>query len=118
MLSPSDTSPSGQRFQLIAVRSHGDRCPHCRTSSEKFAELKESFGEERIDFTFIDLRRDSENLGESQQKFESLELNELVEGRDKALIAIADPTGNLHKLDASDGTDQLKRHISGLLGGE
>ena len=115
---PNGITPAREGFQLIAVRSHGYRCPHCRASSEVIAELKESFTDERIEFTFIDLRRDAENLGESQQKFESLELNDLVEGRDKALIAIADPTGNLHKLDASAGADQLKRHISGLLGGE
>ena len=113
---PSGIAPPGQRFQLIAVRSHGDRCPRCRASSEVFAELKESLADENIEFTFIDLRRDAEHLGESQEKFESLNLNDLVEGRDKALIAVADAAGNLHKLDASAGTDQLKRHISGLLG--
>ena len=72
--------------------------------------------DENIEFTFIDLRRNAEHLGESQDKFEALHLNDLVEGRDKALIALADAAGNLHKLDPAAGTDQLQRDISRLLG--
>ena len=110
----SDGQRKRQRFQLIGVRSHGDRCPHCQASGEVFAKLKESFSNEPIEFTFIDLRRDSESLEESQQTFDSLELDGLVEGRDKALIAVADPAGGLHKLDAGLGADQLKRQIETL----
>ena len=112
---PDRISPSTKRFQLIAVRSHGDRCPHCRASSEVFAGLRKSLADENIEFTFIDLRRDSEHLRQSQETFEALGLNDLVEGRDKALVAIADPTGKLHKLDASEGIDRLESHIAGLL---
>jgi hypothetical protein len=50
------------------------------------------------------------------RELEALRLDALLEGRrDKALLAIADPNGEVQELDASAGMEQLERQIRGLL---
>lgn len=104
------------RYRLIAVRSHGDRCPHCRAAGHAFDQLEDTLAGQPIDFTFIDLRRNSDRLDESEQLFDSLDLNRLVaDQRDKALIALAGPDGKLEPLDASLGPERLTQQVAAIL---
>ena len=109
---------SEPRMQLIAVHNHGDQCPHCRASIEAYSQLKAAFVDVPIEFRMIDLRDDSESFENSYQEFQSLGLNVMVQGPEKALIAIAEPNGKLHRLDLSLGTEQLKKQVADMLRAE
>lgn len=108
-------APSPAPYRLIAVRSHGDRCPNCRTTGETFAELRQQFQGRPIEFMLVDFKN-SENTDETNQKLDALNISKLLEGRrDKALLALADSKGAVHELDMSLGTEQLGTQIVGFL---
>ena len=68
--------------------------------------------DEPIDFRFIDLRPNAENLNESQDAYDALALDAFVSNGHRALVAIADPSGELQKLDLEKGVSALAQQIS------
>jgi hypothetical protein len=115
-ISPETPEPRPEpTFRLVGVRSHGDRCGRCRAAAESFAVLRERFQGRSIEFLFFDLHN-AENLAETDREMEALHLNALLEGRrDKALLALAGPTGEIQELDVNIGLEQLERQIAGYL---
>lgn len=98
-------------IRLVAVKNHGDRCPHCRATGEVFADLRQKLQGRPISFELIDLKSpdDPEKL---DHRLEELRLSELIEGRrEKGLLALADATGQVRELDVSVGSEQLEQEI-------
>lgn len=92
--SPGDNLPTVNlpMHRLVAFRSHGDACPHCRATGEVYAELKKELANEEIEMEQFDLgQRDRDQINE---RLRQLKLMELVDGRiETAFLALVDKDG-------------------------
>lgn len=67
------------RYQLVAVRSHGDGCPYCRETGEVFDQLVVALRDEPIECHVIHLGESSAN--ELARQLSDFRLKKRLEGR-------------------------------------
>ena len=100
--------------RLIAIRSHGDRCPGCNATGAVFVQLRQELRGQSIEFELVDLGMD--NPEQTNRALESLGVEALLEARrHKHVLAFSDSSGEIHELDSNLDADELKRQISFLL---
>lgn len=84
-IAQQDAAPT--RFRFVAIRSHGDGCPHCRATSEMYADLAKQFGHLAVDFEQLEFQKQDES-GNIMKRATELELTPLVVDMDETAFGL------------------------------
>ncbi|TWT86223.1 hypothetical protein [Neorhodopirellula pilleata] len=84
-------------YRLVAFRSHGDECPHCRDTGEVYEKLVAELRDDGIEMEKFDLSRSS-NRTQIDKRVEELNLTGLIDGRiETAFLALVNRDGKTIK---------------------
>ena len=105
-----------KEYQLVAFRSHGDGCPHCRATSEVYEQLASALDHSDIHFEQFHLG-DRDNRGVTNRRIKQLQLEPLIEGRmETAFLALISANGAvLKEFKPSMGSPRIASQVQEVL---
>lgn len=103
-------------YRLVAFRSHGNACPHCRATGEVYQELEQSLDDTPLEFIEFNLS-DATSRQKNNQRINELQLNPLIDGRaETAFIALTGSDGKpIQEFKPSMGSKQIAKQVRKLL---
>jgi len=116
--SPNPAHPASTKaYRLVSVTTHGPRCPNCGAAMGVFADLRQQFSNEAIEFVEVGLN-DKSSREEHGAMMVRLGLGELLENRGESgffLLTTAD--GELiERIDPLVGVERVHDDLAGRLG--
>ena len=104
------------QYRLVAIRSHGDGCPHCMETERVFQQLQTAFAKLPITLEKIDLSQ-ADDLANTNDRLNELKLSNLVAGRNEtAFLAFMDGNGRqLREYKPSQKSENIAKSIRELM---
>lgn len=101
-------------FRLVAFRSHGDGCPHCRKTARVYDSLAENLRDEALKFDQFDLRDGPKTRATVAEQG----MQALIQGRaETAFLALVTADGaQVREFKPSQGVEAISHQVRRLIG--
>lgn len=102
-------------YRIVAFRSHGDGCPHCRATGNVYRELQKSLHGSPLDFDQFDFSSDRRA---EMRRLANLNLAAIVEGRiETAFLVLTTSDGTVMKeFKPSQGALHIAKQVHNAVG--
>jgi len=106
-----------EQYRLVAFRSHGNACPHCRATGIVYHELEESLDDTSLEFVEFNLG-DATSRQKTDQAINQLQLAPLIDGRSEtAFITLTGLDGKpIQEFKPSMGSNKIAEQVRKLIG--